>query len=115
MKAREAYFRANYYVGDDKDIVIFFFFKQANIVRMGCTQSMNMCKEDHEHNVGQMEYIEKRYGKEFMFWAVSDEGIKFQKERLKNSGVKANLVLFLTSGDINVMATNVKKMIEGVV
>ena len=114
MNAREAYFRTNYYVGDNKDVVIFFFFKLQDVVRMGCTQSMNMCKEDHEYNVGQMEYIEKRYGKQFMFWSVSDEGIEFQKERLKEKNLKANLVLFLTGGDISVMAANVKKMIEGV-
>lgn len=112
MKARQAYFRVNYYVGDNDDVVIFYFFKKNDILCLNCTPKLNMCGENHEQNIAVMESIEERYGSDFMFWAVSDDGIKYQQDKIKQAGIKTNPVLFLSGGDINIIADNLKKMLD---
>lgn len=114
MKARQAYFRVNYYVGNDDDVVIFFFFKKDDIMRLNCTPKLNMCSDCHEQNIAVMEDIEKNYGSEFMFWAVSDDGIKYQLSKLKRDGIKTTPVLYLSSGNIDSIADNIRKMLESV-
>jgi hypothetical protein len=92
MTAREAYFKA--YIHSNKQLgMLFYTFNQNGTERIGNTQWMVFDKEDHEYNIGAMEYIEKNI-KGFMFWNMSDEGAKFFETNAKEiSRVLAQVII----------------------
>lgn len=97
MTAREAYFKVHYYLNNENvEVMMFFHFKKNDTIFMGNTQFMKMCKANHEFNIGQLEYIEKLYGKNFLFWSISDEGLQYQKKVTKG---KFKPITYLTNSN----------------
>jgi len=93
MTTREAYFKA-YMHTENQLAMLFYIFEQHGFKRMGNTQWMNMCREEHEDNIKQMQYIEQQRG--FLFWCISDEGEKYGEELKRTSKVEFNHVAFIT-------------------
>lgn len=112
MKTREVYFKLKYYVGDCSNMMLFYFFKENNIMNMSCTIKMDLCEENDEINIAVMQGIENTYGENFMFWSISNEGIVHQQQNMKVFNSKP--ILFFCDGDTEYMENIANKMIADV-
>ena len=93
MTAKESYYKA--YVLSNKPLgMLFYVFNQNGIERIGNTQWMAFNKEDHEYNIGGMEYIEKNI-KGFMFWSISPEGEEYIAQKSKKLGRVLSALIFM--------------------